>query len=217
MEENKKEELDFNSSEKPETDEETPVEEIENKIEEEPKVDYKEELEKAKKRISQAEYTIRKLKETPEEKEEEEFPDEEDKPLTKKDLDSILRRHSSSLVKEIKRSDFERLLDSVSDNDDEKTLIRFHYENSINASGDVMEDLENAKLIANKKLLAKQAEEMKFTKLANASKSGGGEAGQKQQDKNLPILTPFEKKLLNLYSSYGLTSEKLIKARQQEE
>lgn len=54
----------------------------------------------------------------------------------------------------------ERGLDQLASNEAERKLIRFHFENSVGLNGTILERLENAKLIANKKTIFKTQKEM---------------------------------------------------------
>lgn len=91
---------------------------------------------------------------------------------------------------------------SLTDNPDERDLIKFHYKNSVNRSGTsltaIREDLENAQLIANKKLLKKENRELKeaLKSRATVGNSGYGSSHRRVEEKVDPRLSDEDLALL---------------------
>lgn len=167
---------DMNEEKKEETPQETPPEEgeLNNKDEEtevetespSEDIDYKAETEKDKKlRLAQgsAQYHREENKRLREENarlkdkpEEEEDPD--DKPITKKDLADLQAQN----MRTIQRSQVESEISRIARNDDEAEAIRYHYEQSVVPSGDVIKDIRRARLIANETRIERENEELRL-------------------------------------------------------
>lgn len=138
----------------PEASQETNTEDIQNvetttsQASDESNIDYKAELEAAQKRIGQAEYKIEELKRKEKQHTVDEFEEEPMAP----------RQDSAGLA---------ALLMQISQDPSERELIMFHYENSIKKTGDspasILSDMENAKVLANKKRLVSENAELKRT------------------------------------------------------
>ncbi len=81
-------------------------------------------------------------------------------------IDARVDEKVSTLTSNLSKSTIESTLESLASSESEKELIKFHYENSIVKSGidpqSVRNDLENAKLLANKKAIFKESSEMKI-------------------------------------------------------
>lgn len=98
----------------------------------------------------------------------------------KKMISEAIEDKFSVFTSNLTKSTLESKLDSLSSSPDEKELIRYHYENSIVKSGidpsSIATDLENAKLLANRKSIFKKVDEMKIS-LNNRQKIGGSPQG----------------------------------------
>lgn len=153
-------------------------------------VDYAAELEKEKKarelkekELSQAQHVIETLK-----KEKKEKPNEDDdKPTI--DVDDIIKQVKEESSREIEafkleqsKDTLEEVLRSASNDPKEQELIRFHYENSIVKKGfsrsSIIDDIENAKVLANKNKLTKIFSEVSKSQAAQSARSGGSASGQ---------------------------------------
>ncbi len=81
-------------------------------------------------------------------------------------IDEKVNEKISLFTANISKSTVESTLESLAGSEDEKKLIQFHYDNSIVKSGldpvSVRNDLENAKLLANKKAFFKESSELKI-------------------------------------------------------
>lgn len=168
-------------------------------------VDYKAELEKERKRVSQAEHTIMKLKgkakttmvDDSEEDEEEYTPPKSTKPFTQAQPDP---------------AGLAALLAQQSSDPDERELILFHFENSVLRSGNnanaILNDLAKAKILANARKYEIESKESKRT-VATKSSISNSYMGVNQDrpiaDESSKIkLTALEQSLL---ARKGLTAK----------
>ncbi len=124
-------------------------------------VDYDKELAEEVEKFETAEknregYAKRKSK-TPEEKLDEDAKEMLD--IDAKVADAI-KKQMPKLQLVALEDQIETGLDRIASNDAERKLIKFHFQNSVGTNGTIMERLENAKLIANKKLIFKTQKEM---------------------------------------------------------
>jgi hypothetical protein len=132
-------------------------------------VDYKAEYEKVKTNLDKAEHKIVELKTKKDDKDEFSFVDES---VEEEDIDSkIAKKVSEALIasraemtKELMSDVIDEELSQLSSNEDERKLIKLHYENSIKQSGlsreSIKEDLNKAYLIANQSKFLKERKEM---------------------------------------------------------
>lgn len=95
--------------------------------------------------------------------------------------DKVLAKILPSIQKTVSSDSIESVLRELSDNEDEKKLILFHFDNSVGANGTIKERLENAKLIANKKNILKTTKELKVA-LQNRSQMGNTGQGASTED-----------------------------------
>lgn len=113
----------------------------------------------------------------------------------KKLIDDGVNERLSQFTSNFAKSTVESTLTDLSSSDAEKELIRFHYENSVIKSGldpaSVRNDLENAKLLANKKTFFKEAKEMKIamSHKANMSPTPMGSSQESPEIKNDSFFT----------------------------
>ncbi len=134
-------------------------------------VDYKAELEKVSANLEKAEHKIVELK-TKKEEPKDEFAFVDETVDSEEDIDSkiankvqeALVASRAEMVKELMGDVINEELSNLSSNEDEKKLIKLHYENSIKQSGlsreAIKEDLNKAYLIANQSKFLKERKEM---------------------------------------------------------
>ena len=142
-------------------------------------VDYKAEFEKAKKELGQAQHTIIKLKK---DKDESGGTVEVDSV----EIEKIAEAKATETIEKFKIEQsgdaIESVLDSLTDNPDERALAKFHYENTIKRTGysktAIQNDLQSALLIANRPRLQKTIDEMKQSMISKKTQAGGDSTGQ---------------------------------------
>lgn len=184
-----KPEVETQASENQEETTEETTDESESTEEESQDVDYKEELEALQarlegkeKQLEQAEFTIEKIK-------------KDRKGSSQDDIQKLIEQEIAkrfdSVEKTALQSSAEQLAQSVARNDDEAKLILFHYKNSIISSGDLRSDIENAQILANRKRIQGELEELKRSMSAPKAKSAGG-SGTKKSSVEVPKLSPKE-------------------------
>lgn len=154
-------------------------------------VDYKKELEKVQGTLKKAEHTIVELKK--ERKESTEGIDDRVKEEVNSQMNAIRADMAQDAIDDT--------LNSISSNEDEKNLIKFHYENSIKQTGfsrqAIENDLVNAKILANRTKIFKENSELKEALKAKKSISNlslGANQDIKKPDK--PKLSEKEMELL---------------------
>lgn len=98
-------------------------------------------------------------------------------------------------------------IDKMSNNDDEKKLIKYHYENSIVKSGDTVKDLKNAQTLANQHLIEKVKEQDKTINTEQETMAGMSSASSVAGDKGSSN-TPFKKKAGDFLDSIGASEAK---------
>lgn len=131
-------------------------------------VDYKAELEKVQANLEKAEHKIVELKTKKEEPDEFSFVDEPVEDIDSKiaiKVKEALDATRAEMAKDLMGDVVENELSNLTSNEDEKRLIKLHYENSIKQSGlsreAIKEDLRKAYLIANQSKFLKENKEMK--------------------------------------------------------
>ncbi len=133
-------------------------------------VDYKAELEKAKKTITKQERAIVKHK-VGEKKEKPKVP-KVNKNKMKKEIMADVRR-------DIAEEFVDETLEAISSNQDERELIKHHYENTINPTGTsrsaVLKDLARAKMLANEVKIMRENAELRTALAARNSLSNTSE------------------------------------------
>ena len=159
----------------------------ESSSQEDDSIDYKVELEKETKARERAEHKIVQLKTQKKEAEEEvsEEVSEESPSDVQKQIDEGVEKARVDMVED----EVESALQDITSNEDERELIRFHYENTIKKSGysrlKIKQDLDNARLIANKKsILSANVELSKALQSKNSMGSAG--MGNNQAEKDTP-------------------------------
>lgn len=155
-------------------------EEIVEPVEEE--VDYKAEAETLRKKLDQAEFTLRKR--NVERKQERILDPIPESP----EVDAMIEEKVREGLTNIRHSEANELIEEMivtsAENDDEADLIRLHYENSIVKTGftksAIREDVQKAKLLANAARYLREKKEIAQTLKAKSSLGRGTAAGTNQ-------------------------------------
>jgi hypothetical protein len=102
-------------------------------------------------------------------------------------VEAKIEERLSTIKTSLTKNVVSNTLSELSNNEDERALIKYHYENSIIKSGldpdAIRSDMENAKMIANKKSYFRTTKEM-ATALQNKSQVSGAGVGA-SADKNI--------------------------------
>lgn len=99
-----------------------------------------------------------------------------------------LKKQIPKLQSTLVEDTVEGILNEIASSDDEKKLIRLHFENSVGLAGTIRERLENAKLIANKKTILKTQKEMA---IALNNRQGLSSTGQGTSTEGLQVQDNF--------------------------
>src|SRR3990167_7996870 len=144
-----------------ETDEEREAREAEEK-KARSQIDYEAELKREKERTEKAKQAAADLAFKLREKNRQEDDDEEDKPLTAKELEFILQRDRQQTRKEFQSEIITEKAKKLASNEDEaKLVIEIHKNRTFPEGMSLDEQLEEAFAIANRKRLIAQNEELK--------------------------------------------------------
>ncbi len=172
-------------------------------------IDYEAELANERKRREKAEEKIVEMKRMSKEGKSQEDQDEDD--IINRKIDERV----NLALKENSTDTVEGELQDITDNDKERELIKFHYENSIRQSGytraAIRQDLERAKLLANESKLRKENSELKEALKAKAA-VGKGSSGNNQIKPEVEEDHKFSKADLEFMKKRGLTKEEVIKS-----
>jgi hypothetical protein len=129
--------------------------------------------------------------------------------LINKKVEEIISKKSKDIFLELTNERANEILESLSDNKDEQELIKYHYEHTINPSGNIRKDLQDAKLIANRSKLLKENSELKLSLKAKDSIRNSSLGTQVNTNKT----TRDEKELKNLQEEARLTGDMKLWAR----
>lgn len=173
-----KDESDENEDES--TDDDIYAEELDNLVTKADKAD------KLENKIAGDAYKYRKNKGGDSEAEAEEEP----KYVTREEMIASEQR--------ILKAQTDTIIDSMSSSQTESKLIRWHLENSINPTGNVRNDVENAKVLANKRKMLQQNELSKKAVQSANSKGKGSGAGQKKSVKSETKLSDQDQKIIKV-------------------
>jgi len=189
-------------------------------VEREP-IDYKAELEEAKrknekieKQLDQAEYNIEKLK-----KDKKEISDNwsfEDEETSKEDIRSVIKEELKSFKNDISSDFIDDVINNITDNQSERDLIKYHYENSIKQSGfdknSIKNDIRKAFAISNEKRILQKTEELKAAlKSKNTISSGNSESSASSGIEKSDYPDKLSDKDIAFLKSQGITPEKYNK------
>lgn len=183
-----------------------PVVEGETTQESKPEVDYAAELEKAQSKLEKAGNTIEKIK-----KENKELKIDDDEYIVyheeiDKQVEAKVAETMNSVRTDLASDTIESTLESLSANVDERALIKHHYENSLKQTGfsrqAIMQDLQNARLLANRQTLSKENTELKAALTAKAS-TGNSSRGANLDKANInKPMKPVSEMTRNEHKAY---------------
>jgi hypothetical protein len=186
--------------------------EDESKTTTEPSTDYKAQLDLERARLKKAEDKIVKLKR---EKKEEpvEAPElvQEEQQVDDSDLETLIQEKVAQLEEkmrgELVSGEVEAALKEVSTDSTEQELIRLIYENRLKKTGysrvAIMDDLVNAKIIANREAVLRQNQELRESlksKLTLNSSANYSNATRRSKGKE-PQINDKERKLLERFGA----------------
>ena len=143
---------------------------VEQSEESKPEVDYVAELGIAKSKLEKAGNTIEKIK-----KENKELKNDDDDEYIdyQEEINKQVAKKMDSVRADLSEDTIESTLEDLTVNVDERALIKHHYDNSLQKTGfsrqAIMQDLLNAKLLANRKTLSKENSELKAALSAKES------------------------------------------------
>ena len=183
-----------------------PVVEGETTQESKPEIDYAAELEKAQSKLEKAGNTIEKIK-----KENKELKIDDDEYIVyheeiDKQVEAKVAETMNSVRTDLASDTIESTLESLSANVDERALIKHHYENSLKQTGfsrqAIMQDLQNARLLANRQTLSKENTELKAALTAKAS-TGNSSRGANLDKANInKPMKPVSEMTRNEHKAY---------------
>ena len=184
-------------------EEEEEADEVEDEEPEE-EIDYKAELEKSQKISDNYKQGMLNAKDKLKKKdkkvddEDDDFFDDEENEDDK--VNKIVTERVNEIKSELLEDTIEDLLDTMTDNPDERKLIKYHYDNTLNKTGfskrRIQEDLGNAKALANQKRVVKENKELKLAiKTKNSIKNSGAGGSIKSPDTKKVKLNAGEKVL----------------------
>lgn len=116
------------------------------------------------------------------------------------DVAKIVDSKLSSFEQRLFEKDLNEVLSQATTNPDEKELIKYYYQNKIVRSGNLQEDIENAKMLANRKRILAENEELKFANANRPTNTGYGTSVKKDTDENVRELSPQEKAIFNRFN-----------------
>ena len=144
---------------------------VEQSEESKPEVDYVAELDIAKSKLEKAGNTIEKIKK--ENKELKNDDDDDEYIDYQEEINKQVAKKMDSVRADLSEDTIESTLEDLTVNVDERALIKHHYDNSLQKTGfsrqAIMQDLLNAKLLANRKTLSKENSELKAALSAKES------------------------------------------------
>ena len=182
-------------SEAPQTKEEESSEEKKSESAEggqEKEIDYEAELKKLQEERDNYKEGMLTYKSKLKDKQDDENEEEYEEEAKKEDIDEKLSEFKADIVKD----NIEAILDSLTSNQAERKLIKWHYDNSIKHSGydriNIRKNLEIAQTIANKQKISIEKEELERSIDLNYSNSGYGSSVNKKIVNKNRELTPQE-------------------------
>ena len=167
----KKEDVQNAPTEQEENKEDVQSAPVEQSEESKPEVDYVAELGIAKSKLEKAGNTIEKIKK--ENKELKNDDDDDEYIDYQEEINKQVAKKMDSVRADLSEDTIESTLEDLTVNVDERALIKHHYDNSLQKTGfsrqAIMQDLLNAKLLANRKTLSKENSELKAALSAKES------------------------------------------------
>lgn len=133
------------------------------------------------------------------EKKDEFGEEEEEPPLTKEDIREMIKAETGSVQKNLQKAQAtDKIRALVGGNKALQDLAQFHYENTINPTGDLERDVKRAVLLANEKRVERNHSEILRALKSKEMKSRGRGPGQKVPLKQgPPPLSPQDQKLVD--------------------
>lgn len=135
------------------------------------------------------------------------------------DIATLVQNAVNTAIEPIKQTISKPIVDSIIDSfttdPDKKALIKFHYENSIKQTGTtqeaIKEDIENALLIADKKVLTKKVKELSLSVANRSSMSTTGQGSGSKPTFEKEILSDEQ---INTLKKRGWDDEKIKQFKQ---
>lgn len=173
----KKEEVQNAPTEQTENKEEAQSAPVEQSEESKPEIDYAAELSIAQSKLEKAGNTIEKIKKQNKELKNDDDDDDDEyidyEVEIEKRVASKVKETMTSVRTDLAADTIEATLEDLSANVDERALIKHHYDNSLQKTGfsrqAIMQDLLNAKLLANQKSLSRERAELSAALIAKES------------------------------------------------
>lgn len=162
-------------------------------------IDYKAALESLQQTVASDSYKYRNDKR----ENTEETVDEDDKPITGKLLDEVLKKNTAQTVAILKKEQIETQVRSKARNEDEANLVLHHLETTLSGgTGNISEDLGNAFALANKGRIKEVVSEVNRAIDSSKRKSKGDVQSQKvvkTEDKK-PTLSDKDQAMVKHYN-----------------
>lgn len=144
---------------------------------------------------------------------------EEEKPTMSDEIKSMvsnaIKEAITPLTQSFVKPTVDKVLESFSNDPFKRELIKFHYENSIIKSGTseeaIREDLENALMIADKKVLKKNLKELSISVQNRANMSGQGTGSSSKPDVKKETMTQEQ---IDSLKKRGFTPEMIEKFKE---
>ena len=167
----KKEDVQNAPTEQEENKEDVQSAPVEQSEESKPEIDYVAELGIAKSKLEKAGNTIEKIKK--ENKELKNDDDDDEYIDYQEEINKQVAKKMDSVRADLSEDTIESTLEDLTVNVDERALIKHHYDNSLQKTGfsrqAIMQDLLNAKLLANQRSLTKEKAELSAALIAKES------------------------------------------------
>jgi len=179
-------------------------------------IDYKSETEKLKKQLSQAEYKLEQQRRNnkKEEVEPEEFIDID---KIKEDLAESQRVELDNFKLEMSKGSIDDVLSDLSKNNDERELIKFHYENTLKKTGfskdSIKNDLIRAKILANSAKFEKDNSELKEALKTQKTMNTKGTTSSQEIDSGDMELSPEEESAVKKIALARGVSEDAVRSK----
>jgi len=179
-------------------------------------IDYKSETEKLKKQLSQAEYKLEQQRRNnkKEEVEPEEFIDID---KIKEDLAESQRVELDNFKLEMSKGSIDDVLSDLSKNNDERELIKFHYENTLKKTGfskdSIKNDLIRAKILANSAKFEKENSELKEALKTQKTMNTKGTTSSQEIDSGDMELSPEEESAVKKIALARGVSEDAVRSK----
>ena len=179
-------------------------------------IDYKSETEKLKKQLSQAEYKLEQQRRNnkKEEVEPEEFIDID---KIKEDLAESQRVELDNFKLEMSKGSIDDVLSDLSKNNDERELIKFHYENTLKKTGfskdSIKNDLIRAKILANSAKFEKENSELKEALKTQKTMNTKGTTSGQEIDSSDMELSPEEESAVKKIALARGVSEDAVRSK----